>query len=91
MKIKQPFFCHRADLPGPSGFFIPHSISLDEENNRLYVADRENGRVIVFGSKSGKPLAVYKGFGGRVFALHYCPSQGMKSHKANAKLEYVMK
>ena len=70
------FLFYFADLPGPSRFSIPHSVSLDEKNSRLYVADRENGRVVVFDTKTRVPLTVFKEFGERVFALHYCSYRG---------------
>ena len=37
----------------PPSMQIVHSLAFDEENNRLYVADRENNRVLVFNSQDG--------------------------------------
>uniref|UniRef100_A0A7M5VDK8 Peptidylglycine monooxygenase n=2 Tax=Clytia hemisphaerica TaxID=252671 RepID=A0A7M5VDK8_9CNID len=37
----------------PPSMRIVHSLAFDEENNRLYVADRENNRVLVFNSQDG--------------------------------------
>ncbi|XP_065060202.1 LOW QUALITY PROTEIN: peptidylglycine alpha-amidating monooxygenase-like [Rhopilema esculentum] len=64
-----------AKSPGffsPRSFKIPHSVSLDEEKQELYVADRENGRVLVFGALSGKLLRVISdGFGDTVYAISF--------------------
>ena len=57
-------------------FQIPHSLSLDEQNRHLFVADRENSRVLVFDSVSGSFVREIKEFGDRVFAVHYHPEQG---------------
>lgn len=38
----------------PPSFRIPHSVSLDETSQLLYVADRENGRILVFNALNGK-------------------------------------
>ncbi|XP_077866623.1 peptidyl-alpha-hydroxyglycine alpha-amidating lyase 1-like [Saccoglossus kowalevskii] len=58
-------------LPAPHVFKVPHSLSLDADHNRLFVADRENGRVIVFNSDSKTFIDQYTGFGERVFAADY--------------------
>lgn len=63
-------------LPGPNYFQIPHSLSLDKKNGHLFVADRENSRVLVFETEKGKLLLEIKDFGERVFAMHYHPEQG---------------
>ena len=60
----------------PDVFQIPHSLSLDEQNRHLFVADRENSRVLVFDSVSGSFVREIKEFGDRVFAVHYHPEQG---------------
>ena len=52
--------------------FVPHKLSLNAEQNRLFVADRENGRVVTYDTSTGvgsvfsdsdildgKPYAVY--------------------------------
>ena len=47
-------------------------MSLDEDKQELYVADRENGRVLVFGALSGKLLRVISdGFGDTVYAISF--------------------
>ena len=67
---------YRFLFPAPNVFQIPHSLSLDENNGRLFVADRENSRVLVFETHQGKLLGEIKDFGERVFAVHYHPEQG---------------
>ena len=67
---------YRSLFPAPNVFQIPHSLSLDENNGRLFVADRENSRVLVFETHQGKLLREIKDFGERVFAVHYHPEQG---------------
>lgn len=64
-------------------FQIPHSLSLDVSNRHLFVADRENSRVLVFDSDSGSFLREIKEFGDRVFAVHYHPEQGGVLHVVN--------
>jgi hypothetical protein len=63
--------------PGGS-FLIPHSIAADERRSRLYVADRENGRMQLF-DFSGKLLSVWEKdqFAPKLFAVTY--------HKATGK------
>lgn len=63
-------------FPGPNYFQIPHSLSLDKKNGHLFVADRENSRVLVFETEKGKLLREIKDFGERVFAMHYHPEKG---------------
>ena len=60
----------------PDVFEIPHSLSLDQQNRHIFVADRENSRVLVFDSVSGSFVREIKEFGDRVFAVHYHPEQG---------------
>ncbi|XP_031553480.1 peptidyl-glycine alpha-amidating monooxygenase B-like isoform X3 [Actinia tenebrosa] len=74
-----------ASFPRPHSFNIPHSVSLDVQHNQLYMADRENGRVLVFDSKSGKLLNSLTGFGSRVFAAHYDPADGGLLHVVNGE------
>jgi DNA-binding beta-propeller fold protein YncE len=56
---------------GPGEFKLLHSIAMGPKG-RLYVADRENGRIQWF-EKSGKFLGEWK-YGGRVFAVAFSPS-----------------
>ena len=56
----------------PNTFSIPHSLTLDEKRDMLYVADRENGRIQCFDSdgKFHKEITSPK-FGGLVFAVDF--------------------
>lgn len=54
---------------------VVHSLALDEGTNKLYVADRENHRVLVFGGNSGKLLSEIK-FKDPVYAVAYNPANG---------------
>lgn len=65
-----------AGFPPPPNFLVPHSLSLGHEGRLLFVADRENGRVLTFDGENGKFLAQYIGFGDKVFAICYSPLQG---------------
>jgi DNA-binding beta-propeller fold protein YncE len=62
--------------PGGS-FLIPHSISVDEGRKRIYVADRENGRLQSF-DFSGKLLSVWEKaeFAPKLFAVAYHKDSG---------------
>ncbi|MFN7934282.1 MAG: peptidyl-alpha-hydroxyglycine alpha-amidating lyase family protein [Bryobacteraceae bacterium] len=51
---------------GPGQFFLPHGITIDE-NNILYVADRENGRIQRF-TLDGKFLGMWTNLG-KTFSL----------------------
>src|SRR5262249_25611489 len=55
---------------GPGEFKLLHSIAMSP-HGRLYVADRENGRIQWF-DKSGKFLGEWK-CGGQVFAVAFSP------------------
>jgi hypothetical protein len=70
------FLSRVAGFPPPANFLIPHSLSLDHERGVLYVADRENGRVLTFDTKTGHYRHEYKGFGDKVFAISFSPSHG---------------
>lgn len=62
--------------PSPHNFLVPHSVSIDKTRHILYVADREDGRVLSFDVRSGTFLGTITGFGKRVFAAHYSPRNG---------------
>jgi hypothetical protein len=49
---------------------------LDHVGKLLYVADRENGRVLAFDSQSGHYREQYTGFGDKVFAISFSPLHG---------------
>ena len=56
----------------PFSFNIPHSLSLDEQKQELYVADRQNGRVLVFSALFGNLVRTITGiFGDTVYAITY--------------------
>jgi DNA-binding beta-propeller fold protein YncE len=55
---------------GPGQFRVPHSIAMSPQG-RLYVADRENGRIQWFDQR-GRFLGEWK-YGGRVFAVAFGP------------------
>uniref|UniRef100_A0A7E4W9E0 Peptidylglycine monooxygenase n=1 Tax=Panagrellus redivivus TaxID=6233 RepID=A0A7E4W9E0_PANRE len=59
-------------------FNLPHDISLDDEHERMYVADRENGRVQVF-DYAGNALSAIgdSRFFGNVYSVDYCPGHGL--------------
>jgi hypothetical protein len=59
-------------------FQLPHDITLDEKNERIYVADRENGRVQIF-DMDHKPVSEIRNshFFGNVYSVHYCPAHGL--------------
>ncbi|KAJ7339646.1 hypothetical protein OS493_006053 [Desmophyllum pertusum] len=71
----------------PDVFQIPHSLSLDEKNRRLFVADRENSRVLEFDSINGNLIREIHAFGERVFAVHYHPEQGGVLHVVNGPID----
>lgn len=60
-------------IPSLGSFMIPHSLALDRNQQRLFIADRENGRVQVMNSKSGAFVDEIKfpDFGGLVYAVDY--------------------
>ena len=55
-------------------FYLPHDITLDEENVNIYVADRENARLQIFGMNY-KPISDIRDsrFFGNVYSVHSCP------------------
>ena len=58
---------------------VVHGLALDETHHLLYVADRENGRVLVFDCNSGDFIThITKKFGGAVFAIAYNENNGMR-------------
>ena len=60
-------------MPSLGSFMVPHSLALDRTQQRLFIADRENGRVQVMNSKSGAFIDEIKfpEFGGLVYAVDY--------------------
>jgi hypothetical protein len=61
------------------GYFqLPHDITLDEENERIYIADRENARVQIY-DFDHKPVSEIRNqqFFGNVYSVHYCSAHGL--------------
>jgi hypothetical protein len=58
-------------------FTLPHDVTLDEQRDRLFVADRENGRVQAFKMSTGKVLYDIRNseLYPTVYSVHYQPSQ----------------
>jgi sugar lactone lactonase YvrE len=51
---------------------IPHSLALDERNQRLYIADRENGRIQSVDTRTGRfGQPITKKQFGLVFAVDF--------------------
>jgi peptidylglycine monooxygenase / peptidylamidoglycolate lyase len=55
-------------------FFLPHDVTLDDASGRVYVADRQNGRVQAFTEK-GEPLYEIRNlkYFVDVYSVHFCP------------------
>ncbi|XP_061167257.1 peptidylglycine alpha-amidating monooxygenase-like [Saccostrea echinata] len=65
------------DKPGPSTFNVPHSMTIAEDKGLLCVADRENGRIQCFDFEGNfQRMIESPEFGGRLFAVSYCPLHG---------------
>nr|AEI84584.1 peptidylglycine alpha-amidating monooxygenase [Conus bullatus] len=63
--------------PGPSQFFIPHSLALAEDLHMVCVADRENGRIQCFDLDGKSPFILKEPeFGPAVYAVEYSPLEG---------------
>lgn len=61
-------------------FFLPHDVTLDEANGRVYVADRQNGRVQAF-AEDGAPLYEIRNlhYFVDVYSVHFCPGRIVES------------
>lgn len=56
---------------------VVHSLALDEKHHRLFVADRENRRVLIFHPDTGEfKSAIVKKFKGAVYAVAYNDAMG---------------
>jgi peptidylamidoglycolate lyase len=55
-------------------------LALAEEKEMLFVADRENGRIVVYNCHNGQYLFEIKSelLGSRVFAVSYTPVDGKR-------------
>lgn len=80
----------RPRIPPPATMMVVHSIALDERNNLLYVADRENGRAVVFDSVTGgykKVIDVPNK--GTLYTVRYSEQQGGLVHFVTGPRGYV--
>lgn len=67
--------------PAPNKFLVPHSLSVNEKKNIVYVADRENGRLIAFNYQGNFIFQSHpKEFGGNLFSVAYDKKSGNKSN-----------
>ena len=56
---------------------IVHSVAVDPIEHRLFVADRENGRILIFHTDSGLFIQEIKAPTGAVYAVAYNPMKGI--------------
>lgn len=66
-------------------FSIPHALAVAEEKETLFLADRENGRILSFNITSGYFLYEIQSpdMGRRLFSVAYSPSQGGQLYVVN--------
>lgn len=59
--------------PPPNAFYVPHALALASELNLIFVADRENGRVVSFYATNGTFHKEYKhpSIGTRIYSVAY--------------------
>lgn len=59
--------------PPPNAFNVPHALALASELNLIFVADRENGRVLSFSSDNGTFQKQYKHptMGAAIYSVAY--------------------
>lgn len=59
--------------PPPNAFLVPHGLTLAEEHDYLFVADRENGRIECFFASNGSFHQVYQNslFGRQIYSVAY--------------------
>lgn len=55
---------------------VVHSLSLDDNHKCLFVADRENGRILMFNATTGRYHKQIKVDAGAVYAVEYNPREG---------------
>ncbi|KAK7496068.1 hypothetical protein BaRGS_00012769 [Batillaria attramentaria] len=73
---KQNIFRTRG-MPPAGTFDIPHSVTVAEDLGRVFVADRENGRIQTFDMDGNfQDQIQHPEFGPRLFAIEYCPRHG---------------
>lgn len=66
------FFFLEVNL-SPDAFAVPHALALAEEFGYLYVADRENGRILCFHAANGSFHKQYSSdlIGGAIYSVDY--------------------
>ncbi|XP_031832415.2 peptidyl-alpha-hydroxyglycine alpha-amidating lyase 1 isoform X1 [Nomia melanderi] len=59
--------------PPPNMFYVPHALALASEFNLIFVADRENGRVLSFSANNGTFQKQYKHptIGTKIYSVAY--------------------
>ena len=73
------FLSYLEGFPAPYDFKVVHGLSLDEDGNRLFVADRENARVLVFKPSTLEFIkAIDLKQYGSVYAVAFCPGNGKR-------------
>ncbi|KAI6178356.1 putative peptidyl-glycine alpha-amidating monooxygenase T19B4.1 [Aphelenchoides besseyi] len=74
----QSSYSREGGQPPLGSFFLPHDITLDESTHRLFVADRENGRVQIFNMQGDAldQIANSAHFQ-NVYSVHFCPDHGL--------------
>lgn len=62
-----------SQLPPPNAFLVPHALALSSALNYIYVADRENGRVLCFFASNGTFHKEYKhpAIGTKIYSVAY--------------------
>lgn len=62
-----------SQLPPPNAFLVPHALALAIELNYIYVADRENGRVLCFFANNGTFHKEYRhsAIGTQIYSVAY--------------------
>lgn len=60
-------------MPPPNAFLVPHALALASELNYIFVADRENGRVLCFFASNGTFHKEYKHsvIGTKIYSVAY--------------------
>jgi len=86
-EISGKSFKEKEGFPAPYDFKVVHGLSLDEDGNRLFVADRENARVLVFKPSTLEFIkAIDLKQYGSVYAVAFCPGNGGELQIAASKM-----
>ncbi|CAH3952261.1 unnamed protein product [Pieris brassicae] len=69
----------------PFTFYIPHALTIAEDQNAVCTADRERGRVACFRADNGTYIHSYSHWliGPRIFSVAYSPIQGGRLYLIN--------